>query len=94
MLAKVDTVKPPKINNEINHLSFTKLKEVSNGITVSKLFSGQLVISVHEGNQRVLIEIHQGDARCLRWEATVIQEIASADPDIKVIPRDVFVVVL
>ena len=44
--------------------------------------------------QRAAVDIRQGDARCVRGEAAMIEKVAGSDTDIEMVCRDVFVVVL
>lgn len=64
MLSRVEATAPPALaSTDGSGISITKLREVSHGVTVSRLHSGEFAIAAHDGDHRVLIDVSAHELR-------------------------------
>jgi len=57
MLSSVEDMSPPAVASDHTSVSIVRVHQVSNGVTVSRLRSGAFAVSVHDGDQRAIVEI-------------------------------------
>ena len=65
-----------QVDIDTPHVSVTKLRQVSTGVTVSRLDTGRIVLSAHKDHRRVLVELSKEECRTF---ANRILEFLAAD---------------
>ena len=57
MLSTADMVPPEAVNERDSCVSVVKVRQVSNGVTVSHLQSGEFALSAHDGEHRAIVQM-------------------------------------